>query len=125
MCLVYAPKRICYSYEGMVVRTILAIIDHNSNVGREAVGEKMKYSKPTKEYRMQTTYEEKDDTWRRELVQNCVKFVTDSHFIEFNPDWDAMLMPLDIPQNTAVGEKPSVEALLEKKYKYKKKEFGM
>lgn len=98
----------------------MAIIDHNTNVGRAAVGEQMKYSKSTKEYRMQTTYEEKDATWRQELVQNCVKFVTNNHFIEFNPNWDALLMPLDIPKNIAVGEKPSVEALLEKKYKYKK-----
>ena len=30
----YIPKRLHYSYKGMVARTQLAVIDHNSNTGR-------------------------------------------------------------------------------------------
>jgi hypothetical protein len=120
LCLVYAPKRISYSYEGMVTRTILAIIDHNENVGRQVIGDQSKYSKATKEHKLQARYEAKDESWRRELVQNCVKFVTNDHFVEFNPDLDALLMPFDLPKSIAQSEKPSIEDLREGKRRGKR-----
>ena len=35
LLLKYVPKRLHYSYKGMVARTQLAVIDHNSNTGRK------------------------------------------------------------------------------------------
>ena len=36
----YAPKREHFSYNGMVARTQLAVLDHNSNVHRQQAGGK-------------------------------------------------------------------------------------
>lgn len=117
VCLVYAPKRIAYTYEGMVVRTILAVLDHNTNVGRKVIGEKMEYAKVSKEYKLYDQYEEKDQTWRKELVQKCVEFVRDPELITFNPDIDQFLMPFDLPKNIIPSDvvKPTIEELRKKK----------
>jgi hypothetical protein len=120
LCLVYAPKRISYTYEGMVIRTILAIIDHNENVGRKVIGDQLKYSKATKEYKLQEKYQAKDESWRLALVQDCVKFVTDDKFIEFSPDFDELLKPFDLPKTIAAAEKPSLEKLREGKKRGKR-----
>jgi hypothetical protein len=104
----------------MVIRTILAIIDHNENVGRAVIGDEIRYSKATKEYKLQAKYEAKDESWRRELVQNCVKFVTNDYFVEFNPDYDELLKPFDLPKTIAQSEKPSIEHLREGKQRGKR-----
>jgi hypothetical protein len=95
----------------MVIRTILAIIDHNENVGRKVIGDELKYSKATKEYKLQDKYETKDESWRLALVQDCVKFVTDEKFIENCPDFDELLKPFDLPKTISACEKPSLEEL--------------
>jgi hypothetical protein len=104
----------------MVTRTILAIIDHNENVGRRVIGDQLKYSKATKEIKLQAKYEAKDESWRLELVQNCVKFVTNDYFAEFNPDYDELLKPFDLPKTISGSEKPSMEELREGKKRGKR-----
>lgn len=41
----YAPKRIHLSYNGIYLRSIIEILDHNSNVNKEKIGVKTQYSK--------------------------------------------------------------------------------
>lgn len=101
----------------MVVRTILAVLDHNTNVGRQVIGEKMEYAKVSKEYKLYDQYEEKDQTWRKELVQKCVEFVRNPELITFNPDIDQFLIPFDLPNNIIPSDvvKPTIEELRKKK----------
>lgn len=40
------PKRIHFKYSGMHMRSIIAILDHNSNVSKTMIEYKMAYSKP-------------------------------------------------------------------------------
>jgi hypothetical protein len=117
VCLVYAPKRIAYTYEGLVVRTILAVLDHNFNVGREVVGDKVDYNKVSKEYKLHDKYQSKDQSWRRDLVKKCVEFVTNPELITFNPEIDKLLIPFDLPDNIVpIGiQRPSIDELRKKK----------
>lgn len=48
LCLMYASKETQFSYSGMVLRTILAVLDHNSNIGRAKIGTKWVYSNAKK-----------------------------------------------------------------------------
>jgi len=40
------PNRIHLKYKGMHIRSIIAILDHNWNINKNELGEKMVYSKP-------------------------------------------------------------------------------
>jgi hypothetical protein len=118
----YAPKRIAYTYEGLVVRTILAVLDHNSNQGRKVIGEKVDYSKVSKEYKLHDKYEEKDQSWRKDLVQKCVEYVRNPELITFNPEIDKFLIPFDLPDNIVPTSvvKPSLEQMRMKKVQAKR-----
>jgi hypothetical protein len=122
VCLMYAPKRIAYTYEGLVVRTILAVLDHNNNQGRKVIGEKVDYSKVTKEYKLHDKYEEKNQSWRKDLVKKCVEFVVNPDLITFNPEIDEFLIPFDIPDNIVPTSvvKPSLEQMRMKKVQAKR-----
>jgi hypothetical protein len=112
--LVYAPKRIAYSYSGMVLRTILAVLDHNNNVGREVVGERVRYNKVSKRYFLGDQYAAKSSQWRTDLVNKIVDFTKNPSLIEFNPDVEELLFPFPIPKNIAVGvPKPTIQELRE------------
>ncbi|CAB3382622.1 Hypothetical predicted protein [Cloeon dipterum] len=112
VCLIYAPKRMAFSYHGMVLRTILAAMDTNNNVGREIVGTGMRYSKGQKAYVLLNKYEDKSDKWRKNLVNRIVQYVANPSLIdEDEAEIMQLLFPLDVPDNIAQVEKPPKETL--------------
>ncbi|CAI6376865.1 unnamed protein product [Macrosiphum euphorbiae] len=66
----YMPKRIHLKYNGMYIRSILAIIDHNSNLNKNPIGEKVVYSKSLRKYTIKTRFEPTKSEWRRVLLEN-------------------------------------------------------
>jgi len=119
LCLVYAPKRISYSHQGMVTRTILAAMDHNNNLERNIVGDKVYYSKATKEYKLSNKFEPKNSQWRLDEVNRCVEFVTNPDLIQFNPEIDEVLCPFDLPKSIVPFTPPDVEELRKKRDKWR------
>lgn len=66
----YMPKRIHLKYSGMHMRSIIAILDHYSNVGKTMIGDKMVYSKPLGRYTIKNRYSSTTNDWRAEIMQN-------------------------------------------------------
>ena len=73
---VYCPKRISFSYEGMYARTQLAVMDHNSGVGRvqatTKTGEKKYktvYSKVSSSWVAKKIMEDKNKTFIQDILQ--------------------------------------------------------
>lgn len=66
----YMPKRIHLKYNGMYIRSILAIIDHNSNLNKNPIGEKVVYSKSLRKYTIKTRFEPTKSEWRRVILEN-------------------------------------------------------
>ncbi|XP_013391137.1 uncharacterized protein LOC106159403 [Lingula anatina] len=79
MLLKYAPKRLSFSYEGTVARTLLAVLDNNHNQNREQVVNKngtlrwnVRWSKVTKRFTAQKVMGQKDMEFRQHLMQCAV-----------------------------------------------------
>lgn len=53
----YMPKRIHLKFNGMYLRSIIAIFDHNYNVNITLVGDKLVFSKPIGRYTLKNRYE--------------------------------------------------------------------
>lgn len=120
LCLVYSPKRIIYSYTGMVLRNILAILDHNQNLGRKLIGQKVRYSKATKQYKLEDVFEKKSEQWRKDLVQKIVRSATEESLCIVDPEKQKVLFPFDLPKNIAPIERPTLASLVAKdKYRAK------
>lgn len=88
----------------MVIRSMLAILDHNNNIGRPKVGE-LRFSKSHKKWVYAYVYQSKDNEWRKELVDNIEKVATALLKQENIPDFDNT----DIPDNIAPMPKPALE----------------
>lgn len=56
MCLKCLPKHIHFPYNGMVLKTKLAIIDHNANLNKDIVGHTSQFSKATSSWVMKNKY---------------------------------------------------------------------
>ncbi|XP_033107957.1 uncharacterized protein LOC117109688 [Anneissia japonica] len=83
----YVPKRIAFSYEGMVARTMLAALDNNNNVGRrqstDSMGEKqwkVQWSKRTKSFVVKQVVDLKDYSFRKELTDASLDRLQNSEF---------------------------------------------
>lgn len=114
--LMYAPKRIGYSYVGIELRSILAVLDNNHNLGREKSGkQKVKYSKATKQFSLVDVPTAKDNKWCKDLVLQAVECVKDKSLYPFNPDISEVLFPFDLPSSVSAVSRPSREELAEKK----------
>ncbi|XP_065353582.1 uncharacterized protein LOC135948296 [Cloeon dipterum] len=111
--LVYAPKRLHYMFENMQLRMILAILDHNNNVGRAVTGSHTRYSKSRKAFSLENTYETKDHTWRYDLIHDILQYA--GHPDEFLGSEEEQLKllspPYSIPKSTVSVPKPGLEEL--------------
>lgn len=115
----YAPKRIGYSYVGMELRTILAVLDNNSNLNREKSGKKkIKYSKATKKHTLVDLPAAKDIQWCKDLVSQAVECVVDKSLFPFHPEISELLFPFDLPTSVAAVPRPSrAELIVQEKYR--------
>jgi hypothetical protein len=66
--LMNTPKHFHYPCIGMVMRSIIAILNHNANVSRKVIGQASVYSKTKKCYVLKNQYGSKSNIWREELV---------------------------------------------------------
>lgn len=106
--LTYLPKRVHFPYDGMVLRGILAVLDHNANIGRECVGKSMKFSKSRKEWIIIKKYASKSTAWRDDLISKIMKL--EDYFP--NKKYDA-----EIPENIAPVPRPTL-AEVERRPRY-------
>ena len=76
----YVPKRVSFSYEGMVARSMLAALDNNLNAGRSQAHTKagqprwkMQWSKASKTYVVKKISASKDYSFRLDLVNHVLE----------------------------------------------------
>jgi hypothetical protein len=116
LILEYASKETYFSYTGMLLRTILAILDHNSNLGRHVVGTKIVFSPSRKEFVEKNVYEEKSDAWRHEIARDILLFATEQpNLVVFSPDIEEELYPFHIPDTIHGLTKPNKRSPREQK----------
>jgi len=116
LILEYASKETQFSYQGMILRHILAVLDHNYNVGRAKTGTKIVYSPARKEYVEKAVFAPKDDSWKYAILQIILKFSsTNPEIIEFNPAVEELLFPFHLPKNITGLEKPTTKDFLERR----------
>ena len=110
--LIYAPKRVHYNCKGMVLRSILAVLDHNFNTNRKVTGTVKCWSKAKKCMVEKKQYEKKSNVWRAEIVDKIISYSCDQTIITIDPEWEKLLFPFPIPKNIRpdIDENPEEEA---------------
>lgn len=101
----YTPKRVHFSFKGMMIRSMLAILDHNNNIGRKKVRESVRYSKSQKKWVYVPVYQAKNNNWRKELVDNICTVVRG----QVKLDEMLYIDNIELPQNIAPISKPTME----------------
>ena len=106
----YAPKRIHYSWEGQVMRSELAIIDHNTSVDRShAVTKdgrkryKLTYSKATQRFTPKTIKQDKDKKTFHAMIDRAEEVK------RLNIKLPVPVKPVEIPSNISKTPKPNKE----------------
>jgi hypothetical protein len=61
-------KRTSFSHEGMVLRSILAALDHNYNVNKNLKGTRPHYSKVCGKMTDRRVYEKGSNKWQKDLL---------------------------------------------------------
>lgn len=109
----YTPKRQHFSYKGMLVRTELAVLDHNNNLDRgqatTAQGNlrfDVVFPKRTKDWLAKPVSEPKSHKWRRFLASQVVQFQCGERTVLQVP------IPEDIPKNIADITRPPKEEVV-------------
>jgi len=67
------PKRIHLQFNGMFVRSILAILDHNNNTEKTLVGEKIVFSKPLGRFTIKNSYNKSQNNWKRDIMSKIIE----------------------------------------------------
>jgi hypothetical protein len=126
---IYRPKKYHFSYEGMVLRTCIAYIDHNANLNKKMVSQVVKnllysklqlnkiylfqvseFSKETGEWMLRKVYERNNYDWLREMTQQ-VKLNLRTREKKITDEMRAVLTPFNLPQNIAPLPKKTKEDL--------------
>ncbi|CAG9760342.1 unnamed protein product [Ceutorhynchus assimilis] len=102
----YVPKRVHFSYNGMYIRSILAILDHNFNVGREVVGGDVQFPKSSKRWHFKNKYQKKTYFWKADLLQKILNYDSKTGKL---PE-----VIFKVPKNSYKVEKPSFSAAKDK-----------
>lgn len=106
----YMPKRIHLKYKGMLMRSMIAILDHNHNLDKKELGEKMVYSKFAGQYVLKTKYGPSHDEWRHTIMTEVEKKMK-----EITP-LKTEVETAPIPQTIAPQPKPKYTDLIKTKY---------
>ena len=118
LLLKYAPKRLHFSYKGMIARTQLAVIDHNSNVKRQHALVKKGKNKGAKRYNVvfpkgkkkwvaKPIMEEKSYSFVQELMKEVL-------VCRNNGKKTKSTKPATIPKNIASFPLPSKDEIITK-----------
>ncbi|KAF4517081.1 hypothetical protein B566_EDAN006400, partial [Ephemera danica] len=98
--------------EGMVMRSVLAVLDHNSGVSRKVISQVAHYSKASKSFVLKNKYESKSNAWRENILENIKNAVYHPQLLEYNKDIDSVLFPFPIPTRFTDVPKPSMEEMM-------------
>jgi THAP domain len=109
----YMPKRVHFTYDGMTLRSMLAILDHNANIGRAVTGESVRYSKATKKWVLRSKFEKKSNLWREDLLAKISDVASGISPLPCTQEADHP----PIPQNIAAFPKPTLETLQNTRFK--------
>ena len=122
LLLKYVPKRLPYSYKGMVARTQLAIIDHNSNTGRKQATVTRGKNKGNMKYKLVFPKGQKKWVAKPVKTRKSYSFVEDVMEAVFSfeatddkdttDDEDNTTTPASIPKNIAPIPRPSREEII-------------
>lgn len=116
LLLKYVPKRKHFSYKGMVARTQLAVIDHNSNTGRRQATVTRGKEEGEKRYKVVFPKGRKKWIVKPVLEKKCFDFVLQlmDDVVEFNVDMNPQ--PSDkhvkLPKNIAPTPRPSKKEVI-------------
>lgn len=110
----YCPKRLHFSYEGMVSRSQLAVLDFNSGVNRNQATTKknelrykLPFTKVTKSWVVKKIMEKKERLYLKDIMGE-IEYQKKSG--EIHPKAD---IPKDIPKNIAPTPKPNKKEAIE------------
>lgn len=110
LLLKYCPKRQHFSFDGMIARTQLAILDHNTNVNRNQAKDangnlryRVVFPKRTKDWIAKPIREEKSHTWREEILRIAPTKPPQNN--EHRPN---------LPQNIASKERPPKQEVIDR-----------
>jgi hypothetical protein len=107
----YMPKRIHLKYNGMYLRSILAILDHNYNTGKNIIGDKMVFSKSLRKYTIKNIYERSKTDWRKQIMNKIEELSKENILEPVN-----ISKNVSVPQNIVLLPKPDLDEMREKKY---------
>ncbi|KAF4523141.1 hypothetical protein B566_EDAN015006 [Ephemera danica] len=107
----YLPKRVAFSWDGSVDRSILAALDNNFNLGREEVGQKLYYSKATKRWVYRTTYSPKSETWRKQLLRETLDINNIPKKNSYEREFNELFGTFYIPQSSVPVPRPTGDDL--------------
>jgi hypothetical protein len=110
----YLPKRSHFSYDGMVARGILAVLDHNANVKRLKIKEKLQWSKAQKKWIYKKLPAAKSNEWRQNLLTEIRSFVKHKD-VSFSTDNEDEYYA-EVPANIAPTERPSMSEARQKHF---------
>jgi hypothetical protein len=87
MLLKYAPKRLNFHPKFYRARIQLSILDHNCSLNRRVISTREVYRKSTKRMALQSKKEKKDGSWKREIVDECLKIIEneETHRVDSAP----------------------------------------
>jgi hypothetical protein len=90
-----APKRIYIPQRSMVLKTILAILDHNYNVKRKIIGSRPVFSKATKKKVHRNIYTASSNEWRQKLIGKIIRNAVspDTTIMTENTTFESVLIP--------------------------------
>lgn len=102
----YVPKRVHFSFKAMYIKSIIAIIDHNSNLNKKKIGLNYLFSKPTGKWVTKNIYEKGTNNWRDEIINTILDHLNG---VEMSP----LKTPLNVtlPKNIAPIDRPALEIM--------------
>lgn len=111
----YVPKRIHFPYNGMVLRSKLAIMDHNANINKEQIGDKAQFSKATGSWVLKNKYAKSSNRWKYDIMEKVEKFCTNKNTNDIN-SIPKPVHEVVVPDRIAQIPKPRIEELKKNKF---------
>jgi len=106
----YVPKRIHFPYNGMVLRSKLAIMDHNANINKELIGDKAQFSKATGSWVLKNKYAKSTNIWKYDIMEKVEKFCTTKNTNDIN-SIPKLAHEVVVPDRIAQIPKPAIKEL--------------
>ncbi|XP_063042261.1 uncharacterized protein LOC134436841 [Engraulis encrasicolus] len=115
----YTQKRLHFFYSFMKARTLLSVMDHNENVGREQATTsegnprfKLVYPKQSKKWVARKIYEPTTQTFRTDLVERVLERRMDPT-VKLKDPSSSVQQPSTIPANIAAIPRPDKDQAIE------------